>query len=99
MKITKGVFNDMVAKMRIMVNFIGRDICEQSFHNNPVGCAFNIWSMVYFSVNYPDKNPNVRKVRGVRLFVHDDSFELYPCNTNDDTLQTAVVKAVKQILQ
>jgi len=34
---------------------------------------------------------------GKRLFAHDPSFELYPCDTDDTTLKTALIKALDNI--
>ena len=45
-------------------------------------------------------NPNIDfKENGDRLLERDTKYKLYPCDTNDTTLLTAVRKAVNEIIQ
>lgn len=51
---------------------------------------------VYKNLRFPSNNPNVTFMPdGSRLLEIDETFELYPNDTNDDTVSTAVRKALK----
>lgn len=49
-----------------------------------------IWFKVYVCIKYDSENANVIKLNGKRILPYDPNFELYPDNTNDTTLSTAL---------
>lgn len=55
---------------------------------------------VYVNTNYPIDNANViRREDGItRLIPIDDSFLLYPAKCYDDHIETAMKKAIKELL-
>lgn len=61
---------------------------------------FNVHTLhffVYKNKNFDDENPNVTFIDGKRLFELDRDFELYPGDTNDDNIETAMKRALKQV--
>ena len=51
----------------------------------------------YCSIQYEDNNPNVLKINDKRLFEYNPNFKYYQCDTNDNTLNTAIKQAFKSI--
>jgi len=100
MKVNKQIFNQLKSQLETLVEHLGFEQTQQQYHQEKVGTAFWLWHKLYMCISYPDDNPNVfRKADHSRLFKQDASFVLYPCDTNDDTLLTALVKALDQIFE
>ena len=59
----------------------------------------NIWFMTWCNRTYPDNHPMVIKINGQRIlsFIDRDEYDLYPCNTNDNTIFTALNKILKNL--
>ena len=98
MKVNELVFKKMKSDLRIVLDYY-KDLYGITFDNIeiPVSTYFNLWHSVYANKRYTNDNKNVNFVEGKRLFELDESFEYYPCDTNDDTLLTALRKAIKEI--
>ncbi len=47
--------------------------------------------------NYTDDNGNVIKIDGKRLLPLDENFLLYPTGCNDNHIETAMKRAIKQL--
>jgi hypothetical protein len=59
----------------------------------------NIWFRTYMNRTYLDDNANVIKINGNRLlsYIDRDNYDLYPCNTNDTTIYTALNVILKKL--
>lgn len=98
MKVTKEIYLQMKKDLKIVldhylyvhnVNFNTGDIPESTY--------FNLWHIVYSNRRY-ELNPNIIFVNDKRLLEYNPEFEYYPCNTNDNTLYTALKKATDELL-
>lgn len=56
---------------------------------------FHLWMKTFYCVTYPDDNPNAL-IKGKRIIPQQD-FPLYPCQSNDDSLNTAIRKIIKEL--
>ncbi len=56
---------------------------------NTEGLMRRVWYKTYCFATYGDDNPNAYH-NGKRVFEQRDDVELYPCDSNDDTLLTAL---------
>lgn len=93
MKIDSIVRQKMKEDIAIMVNyFFPIGISELS-----IGNMHNVWFKVFSNRKYDDKNPNVIFIDGVRLLSYDEHYELYPCDSNDNSLQTALISIFKEL--
>lgn len=62
--------------------------------------ASDLWFKTWCSIAYDDNNPNVlRNESGMRLFAHNPRFELYPCNSDDQTMKAAYKRIYKYITE
>ena len=51
----------------------------------------SLWFKTVCSKSYDISNPNcITKENGERLLKLNEKYELYPCNTNDTTIETAL---------
>lgn len=101
MKVTKDVYSDIEEKVSIVLPYLlPKDkgaITIDRFTNSDL---MHVWFRAATSVSFDDTNPNVlRDANGKRLFEYDFNYPLYPCDTNDTTMVTAIRKAVKNYLQ
>ena len=62
-----------------------------------IGDLFNIWNKVYVNRHYSDSNSNVILIDNVRLLPMDLSIDFYPCDTNDNTLQTGLIQILTEL--
>lgn len=54
------------------------------------GVMFQFWTKVCNYTIYPSDNPNAL-FKGERVFDQDETWERYPCDSNDDHLDTALL--------
>jgi hypothetical protein len=72
-----------------------------AFHLYPENCTdsrslHSIWGFICSERRYDDTHPRFQGRE--RILPHDPDHDLYPCGTNDDTLQTALAWAMKELL-
>lgn len=102
MRVSKDIVNEFAVKGQRLLDRM-RELYPDNTVLNDVsqftaGHLHDLWFRVWASVNYPDSNPNVvRDANGNRLFTHDETYELYPNDSNDTTLLTALKRAAKQM--
>lgn len=96
MKISDNIFQKMKSDLAIIIKAYG--LSELKFGELKESDFYTLWHFVYCNRKYPESNKNVRLVNGKRLLSLDINFEYYPCDTNDNTLGTALKKAIKEIL-
>ena len=99
MKINAQARRSMKSDLLTVVNHYGFISMFQAYTADKVNIAFKLWQKVHMNRAYSSDNPNVilvNKYAG-RLLPYTPDFELYPCNTNDDTLKTALVKVLNDI--
>ena len=71
---------------------------HKMYKENKVSTAFQLWHSNYANRQYPSDNPNVYFTFGSRLLPYNPDFQMYPDDTNDDTLKTALLKVCDEIL-
>jgi len=99
MKVTEVEFQKMKADLKVVFDYY-RNVHGITFNGIkyiPESSYFNFLCIVYANKRYTDDNRNVKFINGKRLFEYDETFEYYLCDTNDNTLYTALKKAVKEI--
>ena len=100
MKVDKVTYTRIVSNLETIIDYFGKSDILVMFEDDNVNTAFMLWHKLFCCKTYDTENPNVLKAEdGSRYFLLDDTWTLYPCNTNDDTIKTAIVKAVKEVLQ
>ena len=57
--------------------------------------VWQVWNFIFAEIAYDDSHPRF-KGRD-RQFKYNSEFELYPCGTNDKTLETALFKIVREL--
>lgn len=95
MKVNDNIFQKMISDLRIIIKAYNIDSLQYS--ELSVSDFFTIWHFVYSNRRYSNDNRNVKFVDGKRILEQDNNFEYYPCDTNDNTLLTALKKAVNII--
>jgi len=100
MKATKETQTIMAGKFKTFIEyFLDDKKTDISLFDTKSGFYFErdlhrYWQAIFNSVNFPDDNPNVlRYNNGARLFKRNESFNVYPGNTNDGSLTTLLKKA------
>jgi hypothetical protein len=89
MKYPQEQFEKLVAALKT-IKEKRPDIIFENLH------VSTVHYFVYKNLRFPSNNPNVAFMRdGSRLLEIDETFELYPNDTNDDHVATAVRKALK----
>jgi hypothetical protein len=59
----------------------------------------DIWFTVYANTRWADNDPRIfRTESGERVLKYNPNLDLYPCNTNDITLSTALNKIRKELI-
>jgi len=79
-----------------------KTICDYHFKNImieelSIGNMFLLWHAVYMNKQYDDNNLNVLKVNGKRILERDTNYNYYPCDSNDTTLQTALISIFAEL--
>lgn len=93
MKIDKLTLDQMKNDIEVICKyFFPKGINELS-----IGNMHNIWFKTFANRKYDDLNGNVIFVNGKRLLKQDDLYSLYPCDTNNNSLQTALILIFKQL--
>lgn len=57
----------------------------------------HIWFKSWANVAFDDENPNVMRTEAGRICPHDRDFPLYPDNSNDDHVRTALKRIFQEI--
>ena len=102
MKVDFKHYQEMKAELKTLINHIGYIKLYQYWVNNKqdrISLSHSLWHKVYCNKTYTADNPNVIMTRQGRLLRYDPEFSMYPCNTNDDTLKTALIKAITEIFK
>jgi hypothetical protein len=102
MKVSKIELEKMKSDLRVVLNHYNKvhNISFEGFDvfDIPDSICFNLWTIVYSNRRYGNDNSNVIFVNNTRLLEYDENFVFYPCNTNDNTLLTALKKAIKELI-
>jgi hypothetical protein len=96
MKIDSNTFLKMKTDLSVIIKSYNLNYIK--FEDLTDSDIFAIWSFVYNNRKYTESNKNVKFIDGMRLLPLDIDFNYYPCDTNDNTLLTALKKAIKDIL-
>lgn len=106
MKVTKEVFEKMKSDIKVILDHY--KLKTESIESISDSTLFAIWRKVYQNRYSPSEvkfngvmqvNPNVDfNDVGERILERIDTFEFYPCDTNDNTLLTALRKATKELI-
>ena len=93
MKVDVNTKNRMKNDIKVICDyFFPKGINELS-----IGNIWNVWQKTFENRKYHETNGNVVSIEGKRLLTQDLNYELYPCNTNDNTLQTALISIFKEL--
>jgi hypothetical protein len=95
MKIDNGTLKKMEEDIKVVLNYL--DLTPASLNVNDLN---NVWFKTWCNRTYSDNNPNVIKDKnGKRIlsFIDRDNYDLYPCNTNDTTIYTALNKILTNL--
>lgn len=90
-------------KMEYAVSMVWTKLCADApqFEPKPrelkAGDLQYLWFKAWSSVAYPDDNPNVIMENGKRLLAYDPGFQLYPCNSSDAHVLTAMKAIVRSL--
>ena len=97
MKVTKEVLEQMKSDIKTVLDYYL--VVKPKFEDLYKSDYFTIWSWVWMNRRYNDSNLNVRKgLDGKRLLEYNPDYEIYPCNTNDETLETALRSILEKLL-
>ena len=99
MKTKFETLQQMKRDLRAVINHIGYIRIYNAYKENPARVAFDLWNIVFVNRKYTTDNPNVIFVGSGRLLSYMPNYELYPDNTNDNTLQTALLKVCNELLK
>lgn len=81
-----------------------KSLFAQALHANKItakeivahtSAIWQVWNYIFAEINYDDSHPRFKGRK--RQFKYNPSFELYPCGTNDKTLETALKKVVREL--
>ena len=92
MKVSQNTLNDIVSKMRIALNHLDH---KNSLYVDNKRNLWNLWLWIVAEVSCED-NSGRFKGRG-RLFRHNRDFNMYPDNTDDAAMTTALKAAIKKV--
>ena len=95
MKVNNNTLEYMQKDIKTFITFAGVDPKELNVND-----LNNIWFHTYANRTYPDDHPMVKKDNnGVRIlsYIDRDNYDLYPCDTNDTTIYTALNKILKNL--
>jgi hypothetical protein len=97
MKVTPEVYQKMKSDIKVILNIYFPYAETIPFEFFRISDLHEIWFKVYANRKYEDSHPMVQKKNGKRVLKLDESFEMYPCDTNDNSLQTALIKLFKEL--
>ena len=95
MKIDNRTLENMQADIKVILDLDG--LQAKNLNVNELNY---IWFVTWCNRTYPDTHPMVKKDIGgnrVLAFIDRDNYDLYPCNTNDTTIYTALNKILKNL--
>jgi hypothetical protein len=95
MKVDNKTLEIMQTDIKQVLSFLGLQAKDLNVND-----LNNIWFMTWCNRTYPDNNGNVKKgASGQRIlsYIDRDNYELYPCDTNDTTIYTALNKILKNL--
>jgi hypothetical protein len=98
MKIDRSTYLKMQADINIILPYymVRYEVEKKEITE---GLMHDIWFRVYANRAWADNDPRIfRTELGERLLRLDKDFDLYPCDTNDDTIGTALNKIRKEFL-
>ena len=92
MKIDEGTRKQMLTDVKAIIKYLPYDL-----DNLEIWQKHDIWFRTYANRKYPDNHPYIYKKNGKRVLEQDLNYELYPCDTNDNTIETAINWIIKNI--
>ena len=98
MKVDFKTLQSITRDLKVIVELCGYMEVFRRYKDNKVATAHTLWHGVYCNRRYPSDNPNVKFIGLKRVLPYTPDFERYPCDTKDDTLKTALIKALDSIL-
>jgi hypothetical protein len=99
MKIDNRTFENMLKDIKaILPYYLVRKQTELS--EITIGTMYDIWFYVHANRTWDSRDVRIfRTELGERVLSFNRDFDYYPCDTNDDTLGTALKKIMNQIKQ
>ena len=96
MKINLETRKKMVQDMLVVVDYF--KITPEQLEKITIGELHNIWFHAFINRNFNDSNSNVKFINGKRLLKQDKTVEQYPCDSDDNTLTTALKWCLREII-
>lgn len=97
MKYPQNQFNLLVDGLKVLVSHWSGLTKEIALQRHML---HDLHFRVYLNYTYPISNPNVMFDKdGVRILPLNESFELYPNNTQDNQIETAMKKAIEIVFK
>ena len=97
MKVTPEVYSKMKSDIKVMLKVYFPYAETIPFEFFRISDMHDIWFKTFVNRNYEDSHPMVKKREGKRVLSFDPNYELYPCDTNDNSIQTALIKIFKEL--
>lgn len=95
MKYPDQQFSKLLTYLKAVLSYYNLTPAEVAPDN--VGLLNTLHFKCFVNVNYTDDNLNVKKVDGKRILAIDEDFQLYPAGCNDNHIETAMKRAIKQL--
>jgi hypothetical protein len=93
MKIDNNTLANMEQDMKVIINHFNIDPKKLD-----VNGLNNVWFHTFINRSYNSDNPNVKTDKnGNRILSQIENYELYPCDTNDTTIYTALKIILKNL--
>lgn len=96
MKIQGEKYNTMATAIKAVVDSFGKDKIRQSMQHNKVKAAWAVWSLAADDMRYTDSHPMFKHRQ--RYASHNPTFDVYSDHVNDDHIETALFKILKDLL-
>lgn len=89
MKVDKKTLIEISKKFKLVIKHFKLDIVEKPTDTD----LWRMWHWIHEEIAYDNSHPRFDDHK--RIFEYDPNHSLYPCDTNDKTMTTALRKAYK----
>ncbi len=100
MKIKGQKLDTIKTAFTLVFNHVGKEKVRECHQlASPKRIAWGIWHRASDNMRYDDNHPNFHQGNQVRIVPYNPEFNVYDDDTNDNHIQTVILKILKDLLK
>lgn len=84
--------------LQTLIDHLGPKRVLESYETNPTATLHRLYERIWFDRRNPDSHPTFVAGHRERIFPYQEDYEIYPCDSDDQSLRTMLKRAIYEVL-